>query len=154
MGRSVLLAKLIGPPFLAVGLGLLLNQETYWEMTDEVIRDPSPLSNVLIYLSGLLSMVVGVAVVNAHPSWTRDWRALVKGAPALPDRLGPSVIGELPMRRAWEHERAALANRPPLQRNALGQRLRLVLAQDRGGNHREASVAGHRLRQLRDGGRF
>ena len=77
MDRSVLLAKLIGPPFLAVGLGLLLNQTTYWEMTDEVIRHPSPVSNMMIYLSGLLSMVVGLAVVNAHPSWTRDWRVAI-----------------------------------------------------------------------------
>jgi uncharacterized membrane protein HdeD (DUF308 family) len=77
MDRSVLLAKLIGPPFLAVGLGLLLNQTTYWEMTDEVIRHPSPVSNMLIYLSGVLSMVVGLAVVNAHPSWTRDWRVVI-----------------------------------------------------------------------------
>ena len=77
MDRSVLLAKLIGPPFLAVGLGLLLNQKTYWDMTDEVIRHPSSVSNMLIYLSGLLSMVVGLAVINAHPSWTRDWRIVI-----------------------------------------------------------------------------
>ncbi len=77
MDRSVLLAKLIGPPLLAVGLGLLLNQPIYWEMTDEVIRHPSPVSNVLIYLSGLLSMVVGLAIVNVHPSWTRDWRVVI-----------------------------------------------------------------------------
>jgi hypothetical protein len=43
MHRSVLLAKLIGPPFLAIGLGLLLNQNTYWGMIDEVIRHPSPI---------------------------------------------------------------------------------------------------------------
>ncbi len=37
MDRSVQLAKLIGPAFLAAGLGLLLNQKTYWDMTDEVL---------------------------------------------------------------------------------------------------------------------
>jgi hypothetical protein len=77
MDRSTLLAKLIGPPFLAVGLGLLLNQKTYWDMIDEVIRHPSPIGNLLIYLSGLLSMVAGLAMVNVHPSWTRDWRVVI-----------------------------------------------------------------------------
>jgi len=77
MDRSILLAKLIGPPFLAAGLGLLLNQGTYWGMIDEVIRHPSPIGNLLIYLSGLLSMLGGLAVVNAHPSWTRDWRVVI-----------------------------------------------------------------------------
>ncbi len=77
MDRSVQLAKLIGPPFLAVGLGLLLNQKTYWDMTDEVLRHPSAVSNTLIYLSGVLAMIVGLAVVNAHPTWTRDWRVVI-----------------------------------------------------------------------------
>ena len=75
--RSVLLAKLIGPPFLAAGLGLLLNQGTYWGMIDEEIRHPSPIGSLLIYLSGLLSMLGGLAVINAHPSWSRDWRVVI-----------------------------------------------------------------------------
>src|SRR5262249_32008659 len=77
MDRSFLLAKIIGPPFLAVGLGLLLNQKTYWEMIDEVIRHPTPIGNMLIYLSGLLSMIAGLAVVITHPSWTADWRVIL-----------------------------------------------------------------------------
>jgi hypothetical protein len=77
MQRSVFLAKLTGPPFLAIGLGLLLNQNTYWGMIDEVIRHPSPIGNMLIYLSGLLSMLAGLAMVNAHPLWTRDWRVII-----------------------------------------------------------------------------
>jgi hypothetical protein len=77
MDRSTLLAKLIGPPFVAIGLGLLLNQRTYWDMIDDVIRHPSPIGNILIYLSGLLSMLAGLALVNAHPSWTRDWRVVI-----------------------------------------------------------------------------
>src|SRR5271157_4832725 len=74
MQRSVFLAKLIGPPFLAIALGLLFNQNTYWGMIDEVIRRPSPIGNMLIYLSGLLSMLAGLAMVNAHP---RDWRVII-----------------------------------------------------------------------------
>ncbi len=77
MQRSILLAKLIGPPFLAIALGLFLNRNTYWGMIDEVIRHPSPIGNMLIYLSGLLSLLGGLAIVNAHPSWTRDWRVII-----------------------------------------------------------------------------
>jgi hypothetical protein len=77
MVRSALLAKIIGPPFLAVGLGLLLNQKIYWDMIDEVIRHPTPIGNMLIYLSGVLSMLAGLGVVNTHPSWTRDWRVIL-----------------------------------------------------------------------------
>jgi uncharacterized membrane protein len=76
MQRSVFLVKLIGPPFLAIALGLFLDQNTYWGMIDEVIRHP-PIGNMLIYLSGLLSPLGGLAIVNAHPSWTRDWRVII-----------------------------------------------------------------------------
>jgi hypothetical protein len=77
MERSLFLAKLIGPLFLTIGLGLLVNQNTYWGMINEIIRHPTPLGSMLIYLSGLLSMLAGLAMVNAHSVWVRDWRVLI-----------------------------------------------------------------------------
>jgi hypothetical protein len=77
MERSVLIAKLIGPVFLTIGFGLLLNQNTYWDMTNEVLRHPTPTGSMLIYVSGVTSMLAGLAVVNAHPLWTRDWRVII-----------------------------------------------------------------------------
>ena len=77
MERSLFLAKLVGPLFLTIALGLLLNQNTYWGMINEVIRHPTPIGSMLIYLSGLLSMLAGLAMVNAHPVWARDWRVLI-----------------------------------------------------------------------------
>jgi uncharacterized membrane protein len=75
--RSTLLAKLIGPPFLAAGLGLLLNQKTYWSMIDEVIRTPEPYRQPIDLFVGILSMLGGLAVIIAHPSWSRDWRVVI-----------------------------------------------------------------------------
>ncbi len=46
-------------------------------MTDEVLRHPTPTNSMLIYLSGVTSMLAGLAVVNAHPSWTPDWRVII-----------------------------------------------------------------------------
>jgi hypothetical protein len=77
MERSLFLAKLIGPLFLTIALGLLLNQDTYWGIINEVIRHPTPVGSMLIYLSGLLSMLAGLAIVNAHSVWVRDWRVLI-----------------------------------------------------------------------------
>ena len=56
------------------------------------------------------------------------------------------------MRREWEAKRDALG--PPLQCAALGQRLFVVLAQDRRRAHFKASLVGHQLRQLWDRGGF
>jgi hypothetical protein len=32
---------------------------------------------VLFYLSGLLSLLAGLAIVNLHNRWQRDWRAVI-----------------------------------------------------------------------------
>ena len=72
MTRSVFLARLIGPLFIAIGLGMLVNREIYQAMIDEFVR-----STVLVDLSGCLSLLGGLAIVNTHPSWTRDWRVII-----------------------------------------------------------------------------
>ena len=71
MQTSVFLAKLIGPVFLAVGIGLITNAATYRKMADEFLA-----STALIYLSGLLTMTAGMAIVLTHNVWAADWRVL------------------------------------------------------------------------------
>jgi len=72
MATSIYLAKLMGPVFLAVGLGLLLNAKTYRKLAEEFLA-----STALIYLSGVLLMLGGVALVLAHNVWTLDWPLLI-----------------------------------------------------------------------------
>jgi hypothetical protein len=60
--RSIFLARLIGPSFIVIALGLLLNQDAYRAVIDE-----TPRSRALMYLSWLLSRAGGIATVNAHP---------------------------------------------------------------------------------------
>ena len=56
MANSVFLARLIGPVMLAVGIGVFVNGQVYRMLADEFLR-----SRALIYLSGLLTMTVGMA---------------------------------------------------------------------------------------------
>src|SRR5712692_4192960 len=72
MQTSIYLAKLIGPVFLAVGLGLLLNAATYRKLAEEFLA-----STALVYLSGVLLMTAGTALLLAHNVWTADWRVLI-----------------------------------------------------------------------------
>jgi hypothetical protein len=72
MATSVFLAKLIGPLFAAIGFGLLANQTVYRLMAEEFLH-----SHALIYLSGLIALVAGLAIVNVHNFWTRDWRVVI-----------------------------------------------------------------------------
>ena len=69
---SIFLARLMGPLFAAMGVGLLVNESVYRVMADEFLR-----SHALIYLSGLIALVAGLAIVNVHNAWTRDWRVII-----------------------------------------------------------------------------
>jgi len=72
MAPAVWIARLIGPVFVAIGLGIVLNRGFYAAAVGEGVRSP-----VLIYLAGIASLVAGLAILNAHRTWTSDWRAIV-----------------------------------------------------------------------------
>jgi uncharacterized membrane protein len=72
MPTSIFLAKLIGPVFLAVGIGVLINAAVYRKLADEFLR-----SYALVYVSGLLLMTAGMAVILTHNVWAADWRVVI-----------------------------------------------------------------------------
>ncbi len=72
MSTSLFLAKLIGPVFLVVGIGLLFNVESFRSLLTEFIKNP-----VLVYLAGVLGLVGGLALVLNHNFWIADWRLII-----------------------------------------------------------------------------
>src|SRR5712691_7383356 len=72
MQRSIFLAKLIGPLFFFIGVTLLVNHEAFRLMADQLVRNFA-----LIYISGAIALVAGLAVVTLHNVWVRDWRVAV-----------------------------------------------------------------------------
>ena len=72
MAAAVFIARLVGPLFVAIGLGILLNRMFYADAVAEGVRSP-----VLIYLSGVASLLAGLAILNLHRAWTADWRVIV-----------------------------------------------------------------------------
>ena len=61
MDRSLFLARLIGPTFVVIALGMLINPSMYESMIVEALRP-----GILLYLSGLLSLLAGLAIINLH----------------------------------------------------------------------------------------
>lgn len=72
MHSSLNIARLIGPVLSAIGIGMLANQETYREMATQFLGGLP-----FIYFSGVLMLVAGLAILNRHNEWTRDWRSTV-----------------------------------------------------------------------------
>ena len=69
---SQTIARLVGPVLVMIGVGMLANGPTYRVMAGQFLA-----TLPLIYFSGILMLVSGLAILNAHPQWTPDWRSVV-----------------------------------------------------------------------------
>jgi len=101
MERSHFLAKLIGPVFIAGGAGMIFNTVIYRAMFERALHD-----HMLIYLSGVIALPVGLAIVATHNDWKWHWPliitiigwlAIIGGivrmvAPQLIEQIGLSVL--------------------------------------------------------------
>jgi len=72
MQPAVFIARLIGPTFLAVGVGILLNGPFYTALIVEAVHSPT-----LIYFSGLMALLPGLAILAVHPGWSGGWRVII-----------------------------------------------------------------------------
>ena len=72
MSTSLFLARLIGPVMLVVGLAVFARPRGFREMAEEFMA-----SRALLFLSGMILMPAGLAIVLTHNVWTADWRVLI-----------------------------------------------------------------------------
>jgi hypothetical protein len=72
MTSSKMIAGLMGPTLAAIAIAMLLNFSSFPALAEQVSRDPA-----LIFLSGILLLVAGLAIVRAHNVWTGGWPILV-----------------------------------------------------------------------------
>jgi hypothetical protein len=72
MPPAVFIARLTGPSLVVIGVGVLLNEANYAAMITEAAHSPT-----LIYLSGLLTLPLGLAILNVYRAWTADWRIVI-----------------------------------------------------------------------------
>jgi len=74
MNTSRYIARLMGPVLLIIGIGviagLFVEGESY--SMKEFIG-----SRALIFITGVLALLAGLAIVNAHNLWVPDWRVVV-----------------------------------------------------------------------------
>jgi uncharacterized protein YjeT (DUF2065 family) len=72
METSLFLAQLIGPVLIVIGVGLLLKQTEFREMATDFLS-----SRALIFVSGLLTLVAGLAIVLTHNVWEFNWPVII-----------------------------------------------------------------------------
>jgi hypothetical protein len=101
MQNSVLIARLVGPVLSVIGIGMLANGAVYRQMAEQFLA-----GYPFVYFSGILLLVGGLAILNSHHAWTRDWRSVITAlgwlttgigtfrilAPQFPVFVGESVV--------------------------------------------------------------
>jgi hypothetical protein len=90
MTISKTIAGLISPTLVAIAAGMLLNIGSFPALAKQVSRDPA-----LIFVSGILLFIAGLAIVRVHNRWTNGWPVLV----TILGRLFVLGLGALPRSR-------------------------------------------------------
>jgi hypothetical protein len=72
MTTSKMIAGLMGPTLVAIAAAMLVNFASFPELAEQISRDPG-----LIFLSGILLIVAGLAIVRVHNFWVGGWPVLV-----------------------------------------------------------------------------
>jgi hypothetical protein len=76
MTHSTLIARLMGPVLLVMGIGMALGLWLSPDVYTGVMKDF--MGNIaLIWLVGILALVTGLAIVNVHNMWVGDWRVII-----------------------------------------------------------------------------
>ncbi len=106
MDLSTQLAMIIGPLYLTIAAGLLINRSAYRQIATGFLDNPA-----LLYLSGMIAFVLGATLILIHNLWVSDWRiiitligwvALIKGVvllifPGAMRRLSAAISASRPM---------------------------------------------------------
>ena len=71
MAHSKLIAGFIGPVLAAMGVALLINRDLFPAMIGQIAD-----SYALIFLSGILSLLAGIAIIRVHNVWS-GWPLIV-----------------------------------------------------------------------------
>ena len=76
MTTSKYIARLMGPVLLIIGIGMVMGMLTEGDGYSSLLKEFIS-SRALIFITGVLALVAGLAIVNAHNLWVRDWRVVI-----------------------------------------------------------------------------
>jgi hypothetical protein len=72
MDTSVFIAKILGPCFLVVAVGIMRNRDFYQKVMEDYCKNAS-----LVFFGGVLALVIGLVVVLNHIVWEMSWRVMI-----------------------------------------------------------------------------
>lgn len=72
MELSYLLARIIGIALIVIYTGVLLNRNTYATFWPALTNSP-----VTFFITGVISLILGLIIIQIHNIWVPDWRVII-----------------------------------------------------------------------------
>jgi hypothetical protein len=72
MGLSILIARIISVVYVSAALGAIVSANQYRRLADDLFSNAG-----LTYVTGLLTVLMGILIVHYHNTWTRNWPVLI-----------------------------------------------------------------------------
>jgi uncharacterized membrane protein HdeD (DUF308 family) len=72
MTTSIVFARFIGPVMLVAAVSMLLDRNAIRAVGEDFMNSPA-----LIYLAGVLTLIMGIAIITFHNIWVMDWRLII-----------------------------------------------------------------------------
>ena len=91
MTASRYIARLMGPALLAIGIGMVIGLVTEGDGYPALMKEFLG-SRPLIFLTAALTLVAGLAIVNAHNLWVADWRVWSRCSAGCSSSAAPSRL--------------------------------------------------------------
>jgi len=76
MTTSRYIARLMGPVMLIIGIGMIMGMLTEGDAYSSLLKEFIG-SRALIFVTGVLALLAGLIIVNAHNLWVPDWRVVI-----------------------------------------------------------------------------
>ena len=83
MQNTIIISRILGPMFIIIGIGILVNIKNYQKMIGDFISN-----SALVYIGGVMSLLFGLLILAFHNVWEANlavlitifgWLGLVKG---------------------------------------------------------------------------
>ena len=72
MERSILLARIISVVYVSAALGAIFSANHYRRLPDDLFGNAG-----LTYVTGFMTVVLGILIVHYHNTWTKSWPVLI-----------------------------------------------------------------------------
>lgn len=69
---SIILAKILGFYFLAIGLAFFINTDRFKDMYRQVSRDEN-----FLFLGGVIALLIGSVIISLHNVWVLGWPVII-----------------------------------------------------------------------------